>query len=222
MASITLHHLETSRSHRILWMLEELGLDYELKRYRRDPKTMRADPALKKVHPLGKSPVLSVGERVLYESGAILEYLVDEYGDGRFRPTSGEDLLRYRALMHFAEASMMPSLLVRLIFNRVRKAPLPFFVKPISRKIADSVDETFTQPEIDRNLAFLEEELTDDHFIGDELTAADIQLSYPIEAALERGNVSASAHPKLRAWKARVEARPAYAKAVELGGPPVP
>jgi len=219
---ITLHHLETSRSHRVLWMLEELGAEYELKRYARDPKTLRADPALKKVHPLGKSPVITVDDRVLYESGAILEYLVDEHGGDRFRPSHDEAKLRYRALMHFAEASVMPSLLVRLVFNRVRSAPLPFFVKPIARKIADQVDATFTQPEIDGNLAFLEGELTADYFVGDELTAADVQLSYPVEAALDRGGVSPSAYPKLRAWKKRIEARPAYQRAIESGGPPMP
>ncbi len=219
---LTLHHLEKSRSHRVLWMLEELGVEYELKHYTRNPETMRADPALKKVHPLGKSPVITVDDRVLYESGAILEYLVEEHGEGRFRPQGTEAELRHRALMHFAEATVMPSLLVRLVFDRVRSAPLPFFVKPIARKIADQVDATFTQPEIDQNLDFLESLLTDDYFVGDELTAADVQLSYPVEAALHRGRVSTSAHPNLRAWMKRVEARPAYARAIELGGPTMP
>lgn len=219
---LTLHHLEKSRSHRVLWMLEELGVEYELKTYARNPETMRADPALKKVHPLGKSPVITIDDRVLYESGAILEYLMEEHGDDRFRPQGTEAELRCRALMHFAEASVMPSLLVRLVFDRVRSAPLPFFVKPIARKIADQVDATFTQPEIDQNLDFLEGLLTADYFVGDELTAADVQLSYPVEAALHRGRVRAGAHPALRAWMKRIEARPAYARAIELGGPTMP
>jgi glutathione S-transferase len=220
---ITVYHLEQSRSHRVLWMLEELEVPYRLVRYRRDPKTFRADPALRQVHPLGKAPIVSLpGEVVLYESGAILEHLAENVGGGRFRPEPGTPACReYRALMHFAEGSMMPSLLVRLIFDRLRDAPLPFFVKPIAKRIAGNVDALFTQPEIDLHMGFLEELLgSKEHFIGT-FSAADIQLSYPVEAAFARGRVGAQAYPGLRRWMQRMKSRPAYDRAVAKGGPAI-
>jgi len=221
---ITVHHLEQSRSHRVLVLLEELEVPYELVVYRREPKTFRADPALRRIHPLGKAPVVTVGDEVLVESGAVLDHLAEVYGGGRLRPETGTTAFhRYQQLLHFAEGSMMPSLLVRLIFDRVRSAPLPFFVKPIAKKIAGNVDELFTQPEIELHLGFLEGLLAeDDWFVGPELTAADIQLAYPIEAALLRGRVAGSAYPRVRAWAERLRARPAYQRAVAKGGPPFP
>src|SRR5688572_13624585 len=137
---LVVHHLNNSRSQRVLWLLEELGLPYEVKRYQRDPKTMLAPPELQRVHPLGKSPVLEDGGRVLAESGAIIEYLVETHGGGRLRPAPGSDEhLRWRYWLHYAEGSAMPPLLLSLVFAKVRSAPAPFFVRPIAKAIADKV-----------------------------------------------------------------------------------
>src|SRR3954469_11911040 len=153
---LTVHHLNNSRSQRVLWLLEELGVPYELIKYERDPKTMLAPPELAKIHPLGKSPVITDGEDTLAESGAILEYLVDQYGDGRLVPSRGSrDYLRCRYYMHYAEGSLMPSLLMKLVFGRVKTAKVPFFVKPIAKKIASQVESTFIDPNLTRHVAFL-------------------------------------------------------------------
>ena len=133
---IIVHHLNNSRSQRVLWLLEELGLEYDIKRYQRDAKTMLAPPDLRKVHPLGKSPVLSDDDLVMAESGAIVEYLVERYGKGRLIPPEGPLRLRYRYWMHYAEGSMMPPLLMKLLFDRMEKAPMPFFARPIVRAVA--------------------------------------------------------------------------------------
>src|ERR1700759_2533125 len=130
---IVVHHLNNSRSQRVLWLLEELGLEYEVKRYQRDRKTMLAPPSLREVHPLGKSPVVVDGGDTLAESGAVLEYLVDKYGGGRLKPAGGPARLRYTYWMHYAEGSAMPPLLLKLVFDRIERAPMPFFVKPIAR-----------------------------------------------------------------------------------------
>jgi glutathione S-transferase len=137
---IVLHHLNNSRSQRILWLLEELGVEYEVKRYQRDAKTMLAPPALRAVHPLGKSPVLTDGDLTLAESGAIIEYLVERYGEGRFIPAAGTpERLRYTFWLHYAEGSAMPPLLMALVFHRIETAPMPFFVRPIARSIVKKV-----------------------------------------------------------------------------------
>ena len=222
MANVTVHHLERSRSHRVLWLLEELGVPYELEIYPRDPATMRAAAGLKKVHPLGKSPVVAIDGEIFAESGAILEHLVERFGDGRLRPEPGsDDHRRYRFFLHYAEGSLMPPLLVRLITDRVKQAKLPFFVKPIAKGIVGKIDESYTGPEIDGHLRFLEGELDGrDFFAGSDLTAADVQLSYPLEAARARGGLGAG-QPNLTAWLARIRERPAYQRAVERGGPAV-
>ncbi|HEY0955144.1 MAG TPA: glutathione S-transferase [Roseateles sp.] len=215
---ITVHHLNNSRSQRVLWLLEELGLPYEVKRYERDAKTSLAPPELKAVHPLGKSPVITDGPLTVAESGAILEYLVDRYGQGRLKPTDEQALLHYRYFMHFAEGSAMPPLVMKLVFNKVKRAPAPFFVKPIAKGIADKVLSSFVQPNIDAQLKFLEGELASRHwFAGSEFSAADVQMSFPLEAAASRGTDMA-AYPKLKAFLDRIHARPAYQRALERGG----
>lgn len=214
---ITVHHLERSRSHRVLWMLEELGLPYELVEYRRDPETMRAPAELKKVHPLGKSPVVEIDGVVFAESGAILEQLVD-VAKGALRPELGSEAhRRYRFFLHYAEGSLMPPLLVSLITGQLRGKKVPFLVRPIGKAIASQIDGAYTNAELRSNVAFLEAELASRPFLaGDELTAADVQMSYPVWALLSRSDAPA---PKLRAYYERLKARPAYARAIERGGP---
>lgn len=202
---IIVHHLENSRSQRILWMLEELGLAYEVKRYERNPKTMLAPPELRRVHPLGKSPVIQDGDTIVAETGAIVQYLVEK-ADGRLGPPPHrEAILRYRFFLHYAEGSLMPPLLVKLVLSRV-----PVFGKAAQKRI---------QPMIDNHLDYLERELGGrEWFVGDQLTAADIMLSFPLEAARARAGLDAS-RPNLAAWLARIHARPAYQRALERGGP---
>ena len=216
---IIVHHLNNSRSQRVLWVLEELGIPYEIKRYQRDAKTMLAPPELKTVHPLGKSPVIQDGEATLAESGAILEYLVERHGGGRLAPARGTpERLRYTYWMHFAEGSAMPPLLLLLIFNRIEKAPMPFFVKPVARAIARRAKASFILPNNERNLDFMESELQGrDWFAGGEFSAADIQMSFPIEAARARGGLD-ERRPRLMDFLARIHGRPAYRRAVERGG----
>ena len=217
---ITVHHLENSRSQRVLWLLEELGLPYEVKRYARHPKTMLAPPELALVHPLGKSPVITDGKVTVAESGAIVEYLVDVYGAGRLRPAAGTpEQRRYTYWLHFAEGSAMPLLLLKLVFGKVRGAPVPFFIKPVVRGIADKVTSTFINPNIARQLAFMEAELgSRPWFAGAEFTAADVQMSFPLEAAAARAGLDAR-FPALQQWLQRIHARPAYIKALAAGGP---
>jgi glutathione S-transferase len=216
---ITVHHLNNSRSQRVLWLLEELGLPYEVKRYERDAKTSLAPPELRQVHPLGKSPVITDGGLTVAESGAILEYLVDKYGSGKLKPTGEQDLLHYRYFMHFAEGSAMPPLVMKLVFNKIKRAPMPFFVKPIAKGIADKVLGSFVQPNIDAQLKFLEGELAArPWFAGAAFSAADVQMSFPVEAAAARGGAIDN-YPKLKDFLARIHARPAYKQALERGGP---
>ena len=219
-AMITLHHLENSRSQRILWLLEELSVPYEVKRYARHPKTMLAPPELERVHPLGKSPVITDGDITVAESGAIIEYLLDAYGNGRLRPTAGtEQRRRFTYWLHFAEGSAMPFLLMRLVFEKVRTAPVPFFVKPVVKGIATKVDQSFIEPNIARQLSHMETELSQrPWFAGEEFSAADVQMSYCLEAADASGGLG-KRHPSLSAWLARIHARPAYQRALKAGGP---
>ena len=214
---IIVHHLNNSRSQRVLWLLEELGLEYDIKRYQRDAQSMLAPPELRAVHPLGKSPVISDGGVTIAESGAILEYLVDTYGKGRLKPAGAAELLQYRYFMHYAEGSLMPFLVMRLIFNRI-KADAPLLVRPVAKAIANKVKTSFVEPNIRRQLDFMEAELgRSTWFAGDEFTAADIQMSFPLEAASARGGLDAS-RPKLMEFLARIHAREAYRAALERGG----
>ncbi len=216
---ITVHHLNNSRSQRILWLLEELGLEYDIKRYQRDAKTMLAPPELRQVHPLGKSPVITDGGLTIAESGAIIEYLVERYGNGRLIPAAGTpERLRYPYWLHYAEGSLQPMLLMKLIFGRIEKGPMPFFVKPIAKAISAKVSEGFISPNLERNFDYLEGELgRSTWFAGEEFSAADVQMSFPLEAAVSRGGLDAK-RPKLMAFLERIHARPAYKKAIERGG----
>ena len=216
---ITVHHLNDSRSQRVLWLLEELGLPYEIKHYQRDKATMLAPPELRAVHPLGKSPVITDGQTTVAESGAIIEYLIDREG-GKLRPEAGTpEFLRYRYWLHFAEGSAMSPLLMKLVFDKVASAPMPFFVKPVARGISAQVLKNFVTPNLERQLDFMEAELaTRPWFAGSEFSAADIQMSFALEASAQRAGLNAS-RPKLMDWLQRIHARPAYRKALERGGP---
>jgi glutathione S-transferase len=217
---IVVHHLNNSRSQRVLWLLEELGVPYEVKRYERDAATMLAPPTLRGVHPLGKSPVVTDGDLTLAESGAIIEYLAGRYGDGRLVPAAGTAARsRYTYWMHYAEGSAMPPLLLKLVFGRVESAPMPFFVKPVARAIVGRAMSSFIDPQIKLHLDFMEGELgRSAWFAGDDFTAADVQMSFPLEAAASRGGLDAS-RPRLMAFLDHIHARPAYKKALERGGP---
>jgi|TARA_R110000868_G_scaffold266000_2_gene524865 glutathione S-transferase len=219
MHMIVVHHLNNSRSQRILWLLEELGLEYEVKRYERDPKTMLAPPELKAIHPLGKSPVITDGELTLAESGAIIEYLVDKYGQGRLAPAAGSvERLRFTYWLHYAEGSAMSPLLLKLVFNKVESSPMPFFVKPFAKGIARKVKGSFVEPQIVQHLDYLNGELAaTGWFAGDEFSAADVQMSFPLEAAAARGGLDGK-WPNLMAFLQRIHERPAYKKALERGG----
>jgi glutathione S-transferase len=216
---IIVHHLNNSRSQRVLWLLEEIGLDYEVRRYQRDPKTMLAPPELRAVHPLGKSPVIEDGGQTLAESGAIVEYLAERYGEGRLVPAAGTpERMRYRYWMHFAEGTAQPPLLLKLLFDRVETGPMPFFVRPVARAIARRAKEGYVQPNIDRNLDFMESELAQrEWFAGARFSAADVQMSFPLEAAAMRGGLDAR-RPRLMSFLERIHARPAYRRAIEKGG----
>jgi glutathione S-transferase len=215
---ITVHHLDDSRSQRVLWLLEEIGIGYDLKTYLRDKQTMRAPPELLAIHPLGKAPVVTIDDVVLAESGAIIETLTEDHGPA-LRPEPGtEAFRRYRYFLHYAEGSLATPLLVALLTSKVRSAPLPFFVRPIARRIADNLDDRYTNGELERHFSFLEAELADrDWFAGKAFTAADIQVSFGVEAAAARG--LCGQRPRLRAWLDRIHARPAYQRAIERGGP---
>ncbi|HEX9431267.1 MAG TPA: glutathione S-transferase [Burkholderiales bacterium] len=220
---IVVHHLNNSRSQRVLWLLEELELAYEIKRYQRDAKTMLAPAALREVHPLGKSPVLSEGDLTLAESGAIIEYLVERHGRGCLIPPAGtRDRLRYTYWLHFAEGSAMPPLVMKLVFDRIEKGPMPFLLRPLlrplARGIANRVKRGFIEPNLTRQLDYMEAELgRSTWFAGGEFTAADIQMSFPVEAAAARGGLDAS-RPKLMEYLGRIHAREAYRRALERGG----
>lgn len=221
---LTVHHLNNSRSQRVLWLLEELELPYQLQKYQRDAKTMLAPPSLRQVHPLGKSPVVTDGDLVLAESGAIIETVIEHYGQGPTRPALAPALgtperLRYRYWLHYAEGSAMPPLLLKLVFDKVESTPMPFFVKPIAKAISAKVKSSFIQPQITTHLDFMEAELGKSlWFAGEEFSGADIQMSFPLEAAAARGGLDAS-RPKLMAYLARIHARPAYQRALAKGGP---
>jgi glutathione S-transferase len=216
---ITVHHLNNSRSQRILWLLEELGLEYEVKRYERDPKTMLAPASLREVHPLGKSPVITDGTLTIAESGAIIEYLVEHYGNGRLIPAVGTpDRLRYTYWLHYAEGSAMPPLLLKLIFDQIEKSPMPFFMRPIAQSIVNRVKRSYIEPQITQHLDYLEAEIgKSTWFAGNEFTAADIQISFPLEAAAAQAGLNAS-RPKLMNFLDRIHVRPAYQRALERGG----
>jgi glutathione S-transferase len=210
---ITVHHLNNSRSQRVLWLLETLGVPYEIRRYQRDPVTMLAPPELKAVHPLGKSPAITDGDLTLAESGLIIDYLIDRYGEGRLAPEKGSrEHLDYQYWLHYAEG------LLKLIFRRVAGTPAPFFVKPVLKKVAATAQNGFVDPQLTLHLGYLEQHIEQAHwFTGGTLTGADMQMSFPLEAAAARFGFER--YPALSGFLSRIHALPAYQRALEKGGP---
>lgn len=223
---LILHHLDTSRSQRILWLLEELGVPYELRRYARNPQTRLAPPELKQIHPLGKSPVITDGDTVVAESGAIIEYLVECYGDqappelGSLEPVRGTAEYRQcRFWMHYAEGSLMNWLVMKLVFDSIPRQPMPFFVRPVARALCGKVQQKLISPNVQTALAFMEAHLAQHRwFAGEHLSMADFQMSFAVEAALARSG-NESAWPHLIAYRQQMQARPAYQRALAKGGP---
>lgn len=215
---IKVHHLNNSRSQRVLWLLEETGQDYEIVKYERDPQTFRAPDTLKAVHPLGKSPVITDGNVTMAESGAIIEYLVERYGPD-LSPERGSAAHReYLHWLHFAEGSVMPPLLLKLVAGQIEKARVPFFIKPVTKGIAKKLGKDFVTPELDRLFNYMETALDGrDWFAGDTFSAADIQMSFPLEAAAARAGLD-KRYANLTAFLSRIHDRPAYQRAIERGG----
>lgn len=215
---LTVHHLNNSRSQRVLWLLEELGVPYDIIRYQRLP-SMLAPKELRAIHPLGKSPVITDNGQTIAESGAIIEYLVDTYGGGRLVPaqkTAGR--LRYTYWLHYAEGSAMPLLLQKLLFTLAPKRA-PLLLRPLVAPVFNQMLAKLVDPQLAQHMAFWESELTkSDWFAGDEFSAADIQMSFPLEAAVARAELDMN-YPKAMAWLERIHARPAYQRALEKGGP---
>ena len=225
---LTLHHLETSRSQRILWLLEELGVPYDMRRYQRDPRTKLAPATLKAVHPLGKSPVITEGEDVIAESGAIIEYLAERFASSapadlaHLVPKPGTPEHRQcRFWMHYAEGSLMNWLVMKLVFRTIPTQPMPFFVRPIARTLCDQVQKKLIDPNLTTALAFMEAHLAQHRwFAGEHLSMADFQMSFAVEAALSRSD-EGTRHPHLLAYLERMHQRPAYQRALAKGGPVV-
>jgi glutathione S-transferase len=216
---ITVHHLNNSRSQRVLWLLEELELPYEIKRYERDKATMLAPPELLKIHPLGKSPVITDGDKTIAESGAIVDYIISTYGAGRLIPAEGTpERLRYTYWLHYAEGSAMPPLLLKLIFTALPDRA-PGLLRPLVKAVANRALQTFINPQLALHAAYWEGELAKSPwFAGDEITGADIQMSFPLEAAASRAGIEVG-HPHVHAFIDRIHARPAYQRALARGGP---
>ena len=215
---LTVHHLNQSRSHRAIWALEELGLPYEIVHYQRE-KNMLAPEALKKVHPLGKSPIIEDNGLILAESGAILEYLQETYdAESRLKPLDPAHKVQYRFWLHYAEGSLMPLLLMKLVFSSLGKPPVPFGRRTLGNALGKGVQKAWLNRQVDTHARFIESHLSRQRwFAGAELSMADIQMSFPAMALLARGGVENLPH--LTQWVQRVEQRPAWQKAVERGGP---
>lgn len=216
---LKVHHLENSRSQRILWLLEELGADYDVVRYERDKTTSLAPAALKKIHPLGKSPVIEDGRAVIAETGAMIEYIIDHYGGGRMRPAPATaEFERYRYWLHYAEGSAFPPLLLKLILTRMASAKMPFFAKPVAKRIVKGALDGFVGPQINLHFDFIEAELgRSDWFAGSEMTGADIIMSFPLEAFMSRG--TGPRRRNIEKFLKRIHGREAYKRALERGGP---
>lgn len=216
---IIVHHLENSRSQRIIWLLEELDIEYEIKRYGRDKQTGLAPPELLDVHPLGKAPVIVDGETTVAESGAIIEYLMYEYDEGRLRPEEGTgERLAYNYWLHYAEGTFAPLMILSLVLSRIEEAPMPFFLRPVSRGIARKVRDAYLDANVARNLEFMDATLRESRwFCGDVFTAADVQMSFALEAAEVRSNLTDD-YPHLAAFLETIRARPAYKRALDKGG----
>jgi glutathione S-transferase len=216
---LTVHHLNNSRSQRVLWLLEELDVPYEIVRYERDAKTMLAPPELKAIHPLGKSPVITEDGETIAETGAIIEYILERYGQGRLAPAPGTPgARRLKYWLHYAEGSAMPPLLLKLVFSRL-SVNAPAVVRPIVRGIANRAQDSFIDPQLVAHFDYWEDELQKtEWFAGDAFTAADIMMSFPLEAAADRAGARV-ARPKVAAFLKKIHVRPAYRKALSRGGP---
>lgn len=217
---ICVHHLEKSRSHRVLWLLESLNLEYDIQVYQRDSKTQQAPEALKKVHPLGKSPVITDGELTVAESGAIIDYVVNRYGNGKLQPSSeaaGNEWVNYRYWLHYAEGSLMPLLVMGLVFSQIPKQS-PWIIKPLAKGISDTVKKRFIQPQLKQHLGMIEAHLASHgNFAGEWPSGADIQMSFPLQAV--KATQSLSAYPSIAAFVDRIENDPAWQRVVERAGP---
>jgi len=233
-AKITLYWLEKSRSHRVLWLLEELGLEYELKTFKRTAE-MRAPPELKEVHPLGKSPVITVQAEgadpiTIAESGAIVEYLIDHYGKdflpqryatGKEGPgLETEEWLRYRQFMHYAEGTIMPYMLLALVIKQLKGPAVPFLVRPITRAVASKIEDSFLNPNFESNYNFLESQLATSpdngkFLAGSKLTGADIMMVFPLEAGQGRTGLTKEKYPKLIEYLEMLHGREAYKRAIK-------
>lgn len=217
---IVVHHLEASRSQRIVWLLEELGIPYEVKTYKRGANLL-APKALRSIHPLGKSPVVVDGDAVLAESGAIIETLLDRYDAKKaLRPTSEAELISYRYWLHFAEGSAMPNLLLKLVFSAL-ETESPFLVRPLMKAVSAKIHSLLITPNFEANFAFIETQLGKSQwFAGSEFSAADIQMSYPLEAVQARFGYCSG--PNMQRYLDSIRRRPGYKKAVERVGPCFP
>ncbi|MEX0644432.1 MAG: glutathione S-transferase [Parvularculaceae bacterium] len=217
---IIVHHLNNSRSQRVLWLLEELGVPYDIKFYQRDKKTNLAPPELKKIHPLGKSPVVEDGGRIYAETGAILEHIVDAHGGGKLAPARGTaEYDRYKYWLHAAEGSYMPPLVLALFLTRMETAKMPFFAKPIAKRLTQGVRDAYLNHTTKALFDYLDTELGARPWLaGPEFTAADIIMSFPIEAAQARIE-AAKGLKNVPAYLKKIHARPAFARALEKGGP---
>lgn len=214
---LTVHHLNNSRSQRVLWLLEELGLPYELRRYQRDPKTMLAPPELRQIHPLGKSPVVTDGELILAETGAIVEYLVERHGGGRLRPDDEPGRIRWRYWLHYAEGSAMTPLLLALLVRRI-PGGAPRVLRPLLRPVMGRFGAGYVDPQLRTHADYWEAELAGTGwFAGPAFSAADVMMSFPIETGAQR--IGYADRPRLRDFLERIHARPAYQQALERGGP---
>jgi len=221
---IIVHHLNNSRSQRILWLLEELGLDYEIKLYQRDVKTQLAPQSLREIHPLGKAPVITDGDITVAESGAIVEYLVQSYGGPGMQFSPGSQELRdYQYWLHYAEGSLMPFMVMKLIFDTLKTAPMPFFIRPIAKGIANEVMKAYVGPNVKLNLVFVEQYLAQQHgnqsqyFVGEALSGADFQMLFPLEAVVAKG--AATRYPHITEYVQHMQQSEAYQRGLKAGGP---
>lgn len=216
---LTVHHLNNSRSQRVLWLLEELGAPYKIRSYQRDAKTMLAPPELRAIHPLGKSPVVTEDGLTLAETGAIVEWIVDRYGQGRLAPPPGSaERVRWSYWLHYAEGSAMPPLLLKLVFGRL-PAGAPSLLRPVVNMIAARAQASFIDPNLKTHFDYWESELgKSEWFAGPQFSAADVMMSFPVEAAADRGG-ALNGRPRLAAFLEKIHARPAYQRALERGGP---
>jgi glutathione S-transferase len=218
---ITLHHLNNSRSQRIIWLLEELGIEYKIEFYARDKVTILAPESLKAIHALGKSPVITddATGMTLAESGTIIEYLIQTYGKHLMPEQGTADYWQYLYWLHFSEGSLMPPLVMNLVLMKLKTSPMPFFIKPIAKMLANKIMDSFSGPNITRSLEFIENHLSESTwFCGNQLTGADIQMSFPLEASAARGIINSESYPNTLAYVKRFQALKAYKAALAKGG----